>query len=101
LRELYYNKGLSIKDLAIYYRKSERTIYRWIKCINQENSLASHNSKKNIGRLKKYSPEIFNWITKLNEELPERRAPLVYKILKKEFPTNCPSVSTIRKYFQE
>ncbi|MBA7507930.1 putative protein YagA [subsurface metagenome] len=101
LRELYYNKGLSIKDLANYYRRSERTIYRWIKFVNQENSLVSHNSKKNIGRPKKYSPEIFNWIIKLKEELPQRSAPLVYKILKKEFPTTCPSVSTIRKYIQE
>ncbi|MHA1284447.1 MAG: helix-turn-helix domain-containing protein [Promethearchaeota archaeon] len=33
-RELRYNKGLSIKELALHYGKSERTIYRWLKSIN-------------------------------------------------------------------
>ena len=30
VKELRYNKDLSIKELAQYYRKSERTIYRWL-----------------------------------------------------------------------
>lgn len=31
LRELRYNRMLSMKELATHFRTSERTIYRWLR----------------------------------------------------------------------
>ena len=99
--EMYYNQGRSIEDISAELNKSKRTVYRWLKNANQEDSLVSHNSTMKKRRQKKYPPEVFNRIIELKEELPQRSAPLVHSILKGTFPTDCPSISTIRKFVQE
>ncbi|MHA1337076.1 MAG: hypothetical protein ACTSPW_15275, partial [Promethearchaeota archaeon] len=33
--------------------------------------------------------------------MPHRSAPLIQKILKRDFPDNCPSISTIREYIRD
>ncbi len=100
-RELRHNKGLTIKELAIRYRKSERTIYRWLSPESQRDLLDRHLSKKKRNIPKKYPPEIFIRIVELKKELPQRSAPILQDLLKKEFPTNSPSLSLIRKYLRE
>jgi len=100
-REMYYNQGRSIEDIAIELNKSKRTIYRWLNLANQEVSLDSHQSKKKSGRPKIYPPEIIDRIIELKKELPQRTAPLVHKWLKKEFPDVCPSIPYVRKIIRD
>ncbi|MHA1272634.1 MAG: helix-turn-helix domain-containing protein [Promethearchaeota archaeon] len=54
VRELYYNNVLSIKDLALRYGKSERTIYRWLNHPSKDGRI--DNSKINLknSRKKRY-----------------------------------------------
>jgi transposase InsO family protein len=101
VRELYYNKGLTKEELADRFGKHIRTIYRWLSHPSKENSPVSHKVKPHHNRAKKYSPEIFNRITEIKEELPRRTAVRVREILKKEFPDACPSISTIRKFIRD
>lgn len=100
-RELHHNKGLSIEELASRYRRSNRTIYRWLKKNYQEKSLDQQNTKKKYKRSRKYAPEIFNRIGDLKKEVPQRSVPIVWKLLKEEFPNDTPSLSTIRKYIRD
>lgn len=100
-KEMYYNQGRSIEDIANELSKSERTIYRWLGLANQELSPVSHKSKKKSGRPKIYPPEVINRIIELKKELPQRSAPLVHIWLKKEFSDACPSIPYIRKIIQE
>lgn len=100
-RELHHNKGLSIEELASRYGKSKRTIFRWVKTNYQERLLDQQHIKKKCKRSRKYDPEIFNRIRDLKKELPQRSAPIVWKLLKKEFPNDTPSISTIRKYIRD
>lgn len=100
-RELYYNTGQSIKELAIRYEKSERTIYRWLRYPPEKNSVVSHKSKKKNDRPRQYPLKVFNRIRELKRELPQRSAPVIHTILQKEFLTKCPSISTIRKYIRD
>lgn len=100
-RELYYNTGQSIQELAPRYGKSERTIYRWLKYPPEKNSLVSHQPKKKNVRPRQYPLKIFTRIKELKKELPQRSAPIIHTLLQKEFPTNCPSISTIRKYIRD
>ncbi|MHA1660349.1 MAG: DDE-type integrase/transposase/recombinase [Promethearchaeota archaeon] len=100
-KEMYYNQGRSIEDIAIELNKSKRTIYRWLGLANQELSSASHRSKKKSGRPKIYPPEIINRIIELKKELPQRSAPLVHKWLRKEFQDACPSIPYIRKIIRD
>jgi len=100
-RELRHNKGLTIEELASHYGKSERTIYRWLSNDNSKKSLDQQNRMKKYRRSRKYPPEIFTRIMEFKEELPQRSAPIVRKLLKKEFPNRTPSLSTIYKYFHE
>jgi len=100
-RDLYYNKELSINEIADILRKSERTVYRWIQRSNQEDLLVSHKMTRKNCCSKKYPLEIFNRVRDLKIELPQRSAPTIHATLKKEFPTNCPSISTIRKHIRE
>ncbi|MBA7639238.1 hypothetical protein ES703_46896 [subsurface metagenome] len=52
-REFRHNRGLSIKELASHYGKSERTIYRWLNNRNKKNSPDQQNQKiKLIFRIK-------------------------------------------------
>jgi len=101
VRELRYNKGLSIKDLAPHFGKSERTIYRWLKNISSEGFILSQKRKKDYNRSKKYPPEIFNRIIELKEEIPQRSAPMIYRKIQEEFEENCPSLSTIQKFLRK
>ncbi|MGQ4874991.1 MAG: hypothetical protein ACP6IY_13065, partial [Promethearchaeia archaeon] len=80
--------------------KSERTIYRWLSHPFKDGRI--DNSKINLKNSykKKYPTEIFNGIKSLKTEFPYRSAPLIQKILKRDFPDNCPSISTIRKYIR-
>ncbi|MBA7666024.1 hypothetical protein ES703_74099 [subsurface metagenome] len=100
-KEMYYNQGRSIEDIANELSKSERTIYRWLGLANQELSPVSHKSKKKSGRPKIYPPEVINRIIELKKELPQRSAPLIHKWLKEEFPDACPSISYIRKIIRD
>ncbi|MGQ4876101.1 MAG: DDE-type integrase/transposase/recombinase [Promethearchaeia archaeon] len=101
VKELYFNSGLSIKELSIQFGRSERTIYRWLEKCRAKGSPVSHEIKKKQNRSRKYPQEVFNRIIELKEELPKRSAPMVYSILKREFPNICPSVSTIRKFIRD
>lgn len=101
VRELHYNKGLTKEELADRFGKHIRTIYRWLNHPSKENSPVSHKVKSHHNRAKTYSPEIFNRIIELKEELSRRSAVQVHEILKKEFPDACPSISTIRKFIRD
>ena len=100
LRELRYNRLLSMRELASHFKTSERTVYRWLKQAKNNNSTNISEIKDNRGRPKKYPDEIFDRIKDLKEELPYRSGSLIYKSLKCEFPTTCPSISTIRRYLR-
>ena len=100
-RELHYNKGLMIEKLASRYCKSTRTIYRWLNNNYQEKTPDQQKIKKKYKWARKYPPEVFTQIIELKKELPQRSAPIVWKLLQKEFPNNRPSLSTIRKYIRD
>jgi transposase InsO family protein len=100
-RELRHNKGLSIEELAAHYGKSKRTIYRWLNDHNKKISPDQQDQKKKRKRVGKYPPDIFNRILEFKKEIPQRSAPMIWKLLKKEFPTATPSLSTIYKFFHE
>lgn len=101
VRELYYNKGLSIKVLAERIGKSERTIYRWIKRGNQAKNGKNQKIRKKYRRVKRYPLEVFERIIILKEEIPQRSASMIYRILQKEFEGDCPSLSTIQRFIRE
>jgi len=100
-QELRCNTGLSIKDLASRYSKSERTMYRWLNRLEQKHFSDRHVIKKKRTRPKRYPPEVFKRIAELKKELPQRSAPIIRNFLKKEFPTTCPSLALIQKYIRE
>jgi transposase InsO family protein len=100
-RELRHNKGLTIQELALHYGKSERTIYRWLNNHIKKNSASQHHQKKTYIRSRKYAPEIFTRIKEIKQEIPQRSAPIIRKLLKKEFPDPIPSLSTIYNYLHE
>lgn len=99
--ELRHNKGLTIKELASHYGKSERTIYRWLNHHHEKNSLDQQHQNKKQKRTRKYPPEIFIRILELKKESLQRSAPIIRELLRKEFPNTTPSLSTIYNYFHE
>lgn len=101
VRELRYNKGLSIKDLAAHFGNSERTIYRWLKIGSSGESNPTQKRKMTYSRPKKYPPEIFNRIVELKEEIPQRSAPTIHRKIQEEFEDGCPSLSTIQKFLRK
>ena len=101
IKELRYNKGLSIQELAKKVGKSKRTIYRWLKRVKKPPDTDQCTKDENRGRPKEYSEEIFDEIRRIKEEVPQRSAPLVKRILKQKFPSNCPSLTTIRRFLRE
>ncbi len=100
-KELRHNKKLTIEELASRYGKSERTIYRWLNNDYQRNLSVQHPVRPKKGRSKSYPPEVFARIVEFKKELPQRSAPMIRKLLKKEYSNNTPSLSTIRKYIRD
>jgi len=101
VRELYYNRELSVRELADRYRKTERTIYRWLKQANQRIIGRKKKSRKKHDRPKKYPAEIYTRIIELKEEIPQRSAPMIKRNLEQEFEVSIPSLSTIQKFLRE
>ncbi len=100
-RELYHNKKLSVSELTSRYGKSERTLYRWLSNRNQQKSPDQHDSKKKNNRSRRYPAVIFTRIIELKKDIPQKSASLPWRLLKKEFSDNIPSLSTIRKFIRE
>ena len=69
-REMYYNLGHSIEEIAIKLNRSKRTIYRCLNLSNKENSIVSHKSKNKSGCPKIYPPRIIDRIIEIKKELP-------------------------------
>ncbi|TFG05686.1 MAG: transposase [Promethearchaeota archaeon] len=101
VRELHYNTGLTIPQLAIKYKKSERTIYRWLKRATPGENSENKRIKKKSRRRKKYPPEIFARIIELKKQIPQRSAPMIERILHIEFEGPIPKLSTIQKFIRE
>jgi transposase InsO family protein len=101
VRELYYNKGLSIQDLGALHGKTTRTIYRWLKNAHQEKTETKSIVRKKSNRIKKYPLEIFVRIRELKEKIPQRSAPMIERMLQLEYKDNSPSLSTIQKFLRE
>lgn len=101
VRELYYNKGLSIQAIGDRYRKSVRTVYRWLKKARQEGTEKKPLPRKKYKRAKKYPPELFARIRELKKEIPRRSAPMIERILQLEFKDKSPSLSTIQKFLRK
>ncbi|MGM0470640.1 MAG: DDE-type integrase/transposase/recombinase [Promethearchaeati archaeon] len=100
-KELYYNTGLSINDLARKYGKSERTIYRWLNVSFEASHSNNLAPQRKYNRQRTYPKEIFDRIIELKQELPQRSAPMILRRVQMEFPECCPSLSTIQKYIRE
>jgi len=98
VRELRFNKKLSVKELALRLRRSDRTIYRWLKSGPPKRKTRDISNQQKNQRLKHYSQEIFNRIREFKKELPQRSAPMIYLKLQEEFPENYPCLSTIQKF---
>lgn len=102
VKELHFNKELSIKELAERFGRSERTIYRWIKKASKDQEKPFPTQKKRrYCRKKKYDPKIYERIKELKQELPQRSAPMIHRILQKEFERKCPSLSSIQRFLRE
>ena len=100
-RELHFNKGLSIKDIASRFRKSERTMYRWLKKATQGEKSHRKKQRSKKVRPKEYPQEIFDRIKELKKQAPQRSAPMIQLRLQEEFQDNAPSLSTIQKFLRK
>ncbi|MFX0095291.1 MAG: DDE-type integrase/transposase/recombinase [Candidatus Hodarchaeota archaeon] len=100
-RELYFNKGWSAQALAQYFRKSVRTMQRWVKKMKENPRATPLPAKEPDKRGRKYPPELFDRILALKRELPNRSAAWIHRLLQQETSGQCPSVSTIRKYLRD
>ncbi len=101
VRELHHNKGFSVEILAKRFKKTERTIYRWLKRGNSSTNTKNRKKQKKNGRSKQYPPEVFRHIVELKEENPHRSAPMIYRRLQEDFKDSCPCLSTIQKYIRK
>lgn len=101
VRDMYENAGISIDELVNEWNVAKRTIYRWIQKASTEPSNRKKKTKKKAGRRRKYPDVIFERIEELKTTRPGRSAKMVRRQLIKEFPDNCPSLSTIDKYLRK
>jgi len=92
---LYYDGNRKIDEIASIFRKSTRTIYRWIREIKSGDNQKQKVKRK---RARKYPAHIFKRIIELKRELPKRTALNIHFLLKKEYRHSCPSIHLVRKY---
>ena len=98
---LYYHQKKEMKVIAALFKRSPRTIYRWIK----ERKTAQANGpvppKVRRKRPRKYPPAVFERIITLKKELPRRTGSGIHRLMHQESPTSCPSVHLIRKFLAQ
>lgn len=101
VRDMYENAEISIDALAEKWNVEKRTIYRWIEKASKMPSKKKKKSKKKRGRPREYPDAIFDRIIELKTENPERSVRMIRRILKREFPDECPSLSLIDKFLRK
>ena len=99
--QLYYHQKKEIKEIAALFKKSPRTIYRWIKELKTNPGNGPIPPKSRRKRARKYPPAVFERIITLKKELPRRTASGIHRLMNRETPTSCPSVHLIRKFLAE
>ncbi|MGV9203889.1 MAG: helix-turn-helix domain-containing protein [Promethearchaeia archaeon] len=83
VKELRYNKQMSIEELAQYFGTSKRTIYRWLQKARQDKDSENTPSKKTYSRKRRYPDKIFTRIVELKKEVPRRSTPMIHRLLEK------------------
>ena len=95
---LYYSQRKEVKEIAALFKKSSRTIYRWLKEVKRTRAEGQPPRLLKRNRPRKYPPAIFERIIALKKELPRRTASGIHQLLQQENPNYCPSVHLIRKF---
>jgi transposase InsO family protein len=99
VRELYHNRGLAIEKLAERYSISCRTVYRWLQRARLTDNTKRKTKRKKSIRRQKYPQEMYTRIVELKEEIPQRSAPMIERLLQTEFDS-IPCLSTIQKFLR-
>ncbi|MHA1492055.1 MAG: DDE-type integrase/transposase/recombinase [Promethearchaeota archaeon] len=101
VRDIHENAGISIEELSEKWNVDIRTIYRWIQKASKEPSKRKKRNKKKRGRPRKYPDAVFDRIVEIKTERPGRSAKMIRRLLKKEFPDHCTSLSLIDKVLRK
>ena len=98
---LYYEKGISNKEIASILGCSERSVIRWKNEKKSPDLQGSQNAKEPRTRTKQFPQEIYQRIEELKKEATARTATTIRRILQKEVRGRIPSISTIRNFLRE
>ena len=98
---LYYEKGISNKEIASILGCSERSVIRWKNEKKSPDPQGSHNAKVPRTRTRQFSRDIYQRIEALKKEAPTRTATTIQRKLQKEIKGIIPSISTIRNFLRE
>jgi len=96
--DMRYNRHMSISAIAARFKKSTRTIGRWIQERRRRKIDSALEQPAPRHRPKLYPKRVFVRIVELKTENPRRSAVDVHRLLLREFSGDCPSVSLVRKH---
>lgn len=96
--DMRYNRHMSITVIAAHFKKSTRTIGRWIQESRRKKRDGTPEHPAPRHRPKLYLERVFVRIVELKMENPRRSAVGVHRLLLREFSGDCPSVSLVRKH---
>ncbi len=94
----YYNQGLPNAQVAGALHCSVRTVCRWKRAVQHAEGEMKPRPRTRRIRQRAYGAAVFELAVRLKQELPLRSAAAIARLMQKEFPGQCPSESTIRKY---
>ena len=98
---MYYNRGLTDAAIGRLLGRSARTIRRWRKTLKVKLAGGSSSQKQRRKRRRRYARKIFERILALKQEMAQRSAAAIARLVGKEFPACVISESTVRKYLAE
>ena len=96
--DMRYNRHMSVNAIAARFKRSTRTIERWTQDIKEGTSVSRMMNLAARHRPKLYSERVFVRIVELKTENTRRSAVDVHRLLRREFPSDCPSISLVQKH---
>jgi putative transposase len=94
----YHNQGLPNAQVAAILQCSIRTVCRWKRAVQHAGGEVKPPAKARRTRQRAYGTAVFELAVRLKQELPQRSAAAIARLMQKEFPGQSPSESSIRKF---
>nr|MDO8114969.1 DDE-type integrase/transposase/recombinase [Candidatus Sigynarchaeota archaeon] len=96
-----HQRKWTVEKIAAWFKVNNRTIYRWLRMHADKESRYWKKTRGKRNRMKMYNDDVRAAIRAFKEQVPERSAITVHRLLQQQPGIEHPSLETVRRVIRE